>query len=129
MKVLTKASFATILCLLTAVPAYAGHPHRNDEYKDHLQQLERRIDRGVDSRELTRKEAKELNNEYRRIRRMAKEFREDGHLSRRERHRLDHELARLDDQINRYKHNNLERHRKPKYPYDHERHDDDRWGR
>lgn len=126
MKTLNKAFIVTTLCLLAAVPAYAGNPYRNDDYRERMHRLEMRIEHGIDNRELTRKEAKELQYEYRRIRSMAKEFREDGRLSRRESHRLDHAIERLNDQISQYKHNNQERHRYPKYSNEHERHDDDR---
>jgi septal ring factor EnvC (AmiA/AmiB activator) len=124
MKTLSKAFFATTLCLLTAVPVYADHPYRNDEYRERLNRIEMRIDRAVDRNELSRKDAKVLNNEYRRIHRMAKKFRDDGRLSRRERHKLDYEIERLDDQIKWYQRKNTKHHHKPKYPYGYERHDD-----
>ena len=126
MKTLSKAIFITTLSLLTVVPAYAGHLSRDDDYRERLHQLEIRIDRGVGNSDLTHKQGKALKNEYRQIRRMAKEFREDGHMSRKERHRLDHVLERLNDQIKRYKHSNRERERNLKYQYQHENHGD-RW--
>ena len=126
MKTLSKAFFATTLCLLTAVPAYAAHPYRNDDYRERMQQLEMRIECGVDRHQLNRKDAKVLHKESRQIRRMAKEFREDGHLSRRERHRLDYEMARLNDQITRYQRNDTERYRKTNYSYGYHRPDSDR---
>ena len=128
MKTMTKAFFATTLCMLIAVPAYAGHSDWEHEFRERMHRQHDRIEQGVDSRELTRKEAKVLEREYLGIRTLARDFREDGRLSRRERHRLDNELDRLSSLIKEYKHNNLERHRKPKYRYGQERHEDDRGG-
>ncbi len=125
MKTLTKAFFTTTLCLLVAIPAYAGHSDRYDGFRERMQQLDQRIEHGIRTHELSRKEAKELEQQQHRIHRLAREFREDGRLSRKERYRLENELDRLSDQITEYKHN---RHNKPKYRYGHERHDDDRGG-
>ena len=124
MKTLNKLFIAASLCLVTAVPAYADHPYRDDDLRERMHQLEMRIERGVDRHELSRRQAKELNQEYRRIRYMAKEFREDGHLSRRERHRLDHAMDQLNDQIKWYQRDHRERHHESKYPYGYDRHDD-----
>ena len=85
MKTLTKAFFATSLCLVTAVPVYAGHYERNDGFRDRMQRQQSRIEQGIDSGELTRQEAKELKKFQRRIPHLAREFREDGYLSKRER--------------------------------------------
>lgn len=128
MKTMTNAIFATALSLLIVIPVYADHPYHKVSYWEQLQRLNMRIEQGIDTRELTRKEAGELKDESRRIRRMIERFRKDGLLSRKERHQLDYELDRLSDLIIRYKHNNLERHRKPKYRDSQDRHDD-RWGR
>lgn len=131
MKTLSKALFVTTLSLLAVVPAYADNPYRNDNYRDEIKQLEMRIERGMDRHELTRDEARELKNEYRSLRHMYRDFHDDGRLSRKERHRLDHEIDRLNDQIKRYKHNHWQRQPKPKYQSEHqpERHDYDRWDR
>jgi hypothetical protein len=124
MKTMTKVIFATTLGLLLTVPAYAGHGDWEHVFRARMQSQHERIEQGVDSRELTRKEARVLEREYDRIRMLAREFRKDGHVSRKERHRLDNELDKLSGLIKEYKHNHLERHRKPKYQYEHESHDD-----
>ena len=123
MMTITKAFFATTLCVLIAVPAYAGHNDWNDGLRERMYQLDKRIEHGIKTHELTRKEAKELEQQQHRIHRLAREFREDGRLSRKERHKLERELDRLSDQITEYKHN---RHDRPKYRHDHERYGDDR---
>ncbi len=114
MKTLTKTLLAASFCLIATVPAYAGHGHSNGHSHDRLiDRLERqhvRIEDGVESRELTRKEAKILKKQQRHIRQLAREFREDGWLSKKERRILRHKLDRSSRQIREFKHSDLNRY-------------------
>lgn len=65
-------------------------------------QLQRRIDTGIRSGALTRGEADRLNDKLGRIGAMEANMRATGgHINRREKEKLDNDLARLSDDINR----------------------------
>lgn len=68
-----------------------------------------RIQQGVRSGELTRREAERLRAEQFRIRAYEARARSDGSLSRRERYRLDEMLDRANRDIYRQKHDNQDR--------------------
>jgi hypothetical protein len=68
-----------------------------------------RIQQGVRSGELTRREAERLRAEQLRIRAYEARARSDGSLSRRERYRLDEMLDRASRDIYRQKHDNQDR--------------------
>jgi hypothetical protein len=68
-----------------------------------------RIQQGVRSGELTRREAERLRAEQFRIRAYEARARSDGSLSRRERYRLDEMLDRAGRDIYRQKHDNQDR--------------------
>lgn len=114
MKTLTKTLLAASFCLIATVPAYAGHGHSyghsNDRLVDRMERQHERIEDGIESSELTRKEAKILKKQQRRIRRLAREYREDGWLSKKERRLLRHKLDRSSQQIREFKHNELNRY-------------------
>ena len=110
MKTLTITLLAASFGLIATVPAYAGHGHSYDRLYDRMERQQERIEHGIDSRELTRKEAKILKKQQRRIRRLAREFREDGWLSKRERRILRRKLDRASEQIRELKHNDLNRY-------------------
>jgi hypothetical protein len=119
MKYVRATLIALSLSLATAVPSYAGHSHR-DEYCDHKKQvyeiekrLDRqyyRIDRGIDRDKLTHKEAKNLKKRYRKIRRLSREYREDGYLSRREYKHLTHKLDKNSRLIKEYMSRGIDRY-------------------
>ncbi len=118
MQTLTKALLAASFCLIASVPVYAGHGHRQDEnhgysharlYDRMLRQYDR-IEDGIESRELTRKEAKTLRRQQRQIRQLAREFRGDGWLSKKERRILKRKLDKSSQQIREFKHNDLNRY-------------------
>jgi len=89
-----------ILGLGLALPAFA----RSSLYDLERQQM-RRIQQGIHSGQLTRKEAKVLRREQRDIRRLKRHFVRDGRVSRHERRVLRKRYARADRRIYRYKHN------------------------
>jgi hypothetical protein len=71
---------------------------------------QRRIRQGVRSDELTRREALRLERGERRIRHNEREAREDGHVTARERARLQRELNHESHHIYRAKHNRRDRY-------------------
>ncbi len=74
-----------------------------------INELQRRIDQGVHSGELTRREAVRVQTELDRIRAKRARFRADGYLGPRERQILHHELDVLEGLIYRLKHNERRR--------------------
>ena len=122
----------------TAVPSFADRYHDNDGYSrgdryretvhdkghrttdrrfaDYLDRRQtrqlRRIEQGIDSGELTPKEARRLTRQQRRIAGVEREFYEDGRYSRKERRILEAKLDKASDAIYRKKHNDrIRRHR------------------
>ena len=69
----------------------------------------RRIERGIESGQLTREEAHRLREEFHRIREDERRMSADGRLDRRERERLHEELDRLERHISYLKHNDERR--------------------
>jgi len=72
---------------------------------ERIDRAHQRIEQGVRSGALNRREANRLREEFNRVRHDEARARADGHLDRRERERLDHELDRLERHISRLKHN------------------------
>jgi hypothetical protein len=118
MKYVRATLIALSLSLVMTAPSYAGHAHRGD-YCEHkkvhkieqrLGRQYRRIERGIDRDRLTYKEAKQLKKHYRKIRRLSREYWEDGYLSRSEYKHLTRKLDNnsrlirdyMDNDINRY---------------------------
>jgi chromosome segregation ATPase len=118
MNAIYKLVTATTLSLVITGPALADHTDRQrfcdhewEERIDHrLDRQYQRIQRGIDQQSLTHKESKQLKRKHRKIRRLARDYREDGYLSRKEFKRLTRKLDRLSDRIWEYKHNELERY-------------------
>ncbi len=118
MKTLTKAVITASFCLIASVPVYAGHGQANDRLFDRLERQHERIEHGIESNELTRKEAKILKRQQRRMRQLVRVYREDGRLSKKERRILRNKLDRASYTIRDLKHNNVNR-----YVNLHRRHD------
>ena len=114
---------ATLLSIVTlgvlAMPAQAEHnPPKHDRYDRIEQRLDNqryRIRDGIDSGELTRKEARRLRKQQRYIARLKRKFMRDGYLDRYEFRELKHELNRASKRIYRMKHNG--RYRYSRYSY------------
>jgi hypothetical protein len=68
-----------------------------------------RIRNGMESGSLSRREAKRLRKDQRKIARMERRFERDGYYSRRERRAMEHALDRASRRIKRAKHNDYER--------------------
>lgn len=117
-----KNLFVAALCLCAAAPAFAGHRH--ERLHDRLDRQHIRIERGIESGELTRREARKLMKQQRRIHRLAREFYADDHLGKRERRILTQKLDRASDRIHALKHNDEYRHAGYRGGYRHRNRDD-----
>ena len=71
--------------------------------QERMEHMEKRIDRGIASRELTRREADQLREELREIRHKERRMRADGRLGQRDREILNADLDRLNRHITREK--------------------------
>jgi hypothetical protein len=103
---IAKILVASSVCLLAAAPVYAGH---GGGIGERLERQERRIEQGIRSGELTRREARALKREQRKLRSLVREFREDRLLGKRERRILTRKLDRASDNIYELKHNARDR--------------------
>lgn len=96
-----------IVCLATAGTAYAGTPRIN--HREHAQQ--QRINEGVRSGELTRREAGRLEAQQAAIRAQEAYYRRTGgHVSASERRTLNRELNSTNRRIARQKHDGQDRY-------------------
>lgn len=126
MKISNVLLFATLVALLPATAAMARGGDWN-KFDHRLDRQDMRIENGIESGELTRKEARRLRKQQRRIARLKRDFRRDGHLTRKERRTLKNELSRASKRIYRLKHNDRYRksrhrhHRKHRWPDNHGR--------
>jgi hypothetical protein len=109
MNTLVKSLLITTLGIGTALPAVADASFR--QHNGH--KLDNRIEQGVRSGELTRKEARTLRREQREIRRMRRDFLSDGRLSKWERRTLAKARKQLSKRVYRLKHND----RRVRYGY------------
>ena len=80
MKTLTLATLA----LLAMTAAAAAHDTTQDRIDRREDRQERRIEQGVRSGEITRREYRQLESEQARIREMERRAKSDGHIDRRE---------------------------------------------
>jgi len=107
MKTITQSLLLGSVVLLASLPAAAGHGH--GRIGDRLERQHQRIEQGIESGELTRREARKLYKQQRRIGNLARELRDDGRLTRKERRILQHRLDRASARIFALKHNNHQR--------------------
>lgn len=97
---------AVAMGILSATPAFAA---RAD---DRQVAQERRIEEGVASGELNRREAARLERKHHRLQHeIRRDRRDDGRLDRCERRRIERQQDRLSRQIDRQKHDRQERRR------------------
>ena len=80
---------------------------------ERMEQMERRIERGIASKELTRREAEKLREELREIKRRERRMRADGRLGQRDREILNADLDRLSRHITRERRD--DETRRPRY--------------
>ena len=114
-----KTIFLIPLLGLLAMPAIAGHGYgygddgRHHRYEHRQERQHDRIRHGIRNGELTRKEAKRLLKQQRRIAKLEHRFELDGHLDRAERRTLRRKLDAASQRIYRLKHN--DRYREHRY--------------
>jgi hypothetical protein len=127
MKTLSKTLLISSLCLLTALPVYAHDAGRHAGIKDRMERQHARIEQGIDSGELTRKEVKVLKRQQREVRHLARDFRDDDRLCKKERRKLHRQLDQVSDLIWKFKHNERTRYDKPGYRYGYNWRDEHGW--
>ncbi len=113
-------ALALVLGLSGAAPAFAHTGHERIDQRQERQA--RRIEHGIDNGSLTHREAKKLRKQQRRIRKLERKMRADGHLEKRERRTLQSRLDQASDRIYRLKHNDHRDHSHRERYWD-----DDRW--
>ena len=117
-----KTIFLIPLLGLLAMPAIAGHGYgygygddgRHHRYEHRQERQHDRIRHGIRNGELTRKEAKRLLKQQRRIAKLEHRFELDGHLDRAERRTLRRKLDAASQRIYRLKHNDRVRYYEPR---------------
>ncbi len=95
------------------MPAQAPAPHRDHEkptgFEARIHQQQKRIDDGVRTGDLTRKEAEIVQENLDKIRTVYSRMKSDGRLTEKEQDKLDKKLDRNDKMIYNKKHNAIER--------------------
>jgi septal ring factor EnvC (AmiA/AmiB activator) len=103
---------AAVLIPGLALTALTASAHSGlDRIDARLERQQARIEQGVSSGELTRKETKYLKREQRRLHKKVRKFSRDGRLSSKERRKLTAGLDRASDNIYSFKHNESSRPR------------------
>jgi len=110
MKIITKTLLASSLCMLIVVPAHAGRNHDDVRLMSRMERQHQRIDSGVASGALTRKETRKLKKQQHKTRNISRKLRKHDVLSSKKRHILNKRLIKTSDRIWEYKHNNRDRH-------------------
>lgn len=105
MKKVLKYLMAIPLALIIISPAQAHRSHDGKGIRIQMSQQSGRIEKGIQSGKLTRREARALRYEQRNVRELAWAFRQDGILSDSERHILRTKMKRVNHKIRRFKHN------------------------
>ena len=108
MKTWNRALLVSVAVLAITLPAQAA-PDRAD-FRDRLEHQQTRIERGIDSGDLTKREAGELREEHRAIRRLAEHLRADGYSWRERSRILDRKLDRTERHIRQLMQNDEVRH-------------------
>ena len=88
---------------------YPAPEHHKPEFESRIESQQRRIDQGIASGELTRKEADIVQDNLDRIRDAYSRMKSDGRLTQQEREKLDRKLDHNDKMIYNKKHNRIER--------------------
>jgi hypothetical protein len=84
--------------------------HRVVKYHGPDRVITKKINKGIRSGELTKREVKDLRREYRQIEKMKRKAWRNGHLSRRERARINHAMYDFERLLDRYLHNHRDRY-------------------
>jgi hypothetical protein len=118
-----KTIIAASIFLLVVGPVSAGYSDKHfrseQDYCDNSseyivnQRLDSqwyRIEQGIDRDRLTDKEARILKRKHHKVRRLSREYQENGYLSRKEFRVLSRKLDSVSELIREYAHNDLERY-------------------
>jgi hypothetical protein len=104
---------ATAAIAGAAAPAFA-QPNRFADWQPlsvRKTAIDQRIDQGIRSGQLTRREAMDLRNQFRGLMRLEARYESDGRLSRFERSDLEHRYDSLSDRVRFEKHDDESRYR------------------
>ena len=107
-KTILIAVAAVLVFAFLTVGAYAGNTH-DPGIRERIEEQQKRIDQGIASGQLTRREADIVQDNLNRIRTVEARMKEDGNLSPSERKRLEHMLDRNSKMIYKEKHNPIKR--------------------
>ena len=110
MKTTANTLLVSSLCMLITLPVHAGHYRDDSRFMDRIERQHERIEVGVESGELTRKEVRELKKQKQNIHNMTRKFREDDTISMKERRILKKKLDKRSALIWELKHNDRYRH-------------------
>lgn len=103
MKKLLSAVMCAVMVLSTISLGYADREDWHGGIRARIHESKQRIESGIDQGSLTKHEARRLNDELGRILERIDRMKADGHLSQREREKINHDLDRLDRDITREK--------------------------
>ncbi|WP_455217034.1 hypothetical protein [Kaarinaea lacus] len=109
-----------VLSMPAVAHQYSSFKDRNnrmDRIEQHIERQHYRIREGINSGELTRREARRLRDQQQYIVRLSQRFMHDGYLDRYEFRELQKVLEHASQQIYRLKHNHLSRYARQTYFY------------
>lgn len=107
-KMVVAASAFLIVFVLSAIAVYAGNT-KDPKIRERIEEQQKRIDQGIASGSLTRREADIVQDNLNRIRDSEARMKADGKLTPRERKRLERMLDRNSRMIYKEKHNPIQR--------------------
>jgi hypothetical protein len=110
MKKVILAVICAVFVFGTIATGYAEQGDWRGGIRSRIQESKQKIDMGIERGTLNRHEARKLNNELSRILNKIDRMKADGHLSPRERDKINRDLDRLDRDISREKHDGDRRH-------------------
>ena len=93
------------LAVVFSLPAYAHPGHDDSRFDKRFDRQHERIKAGIQSGELTKKEAGKLKKQQRKNEKLERKFSADGYLSRKERKTLEKKQDKASQKIRRLKHN------------------------
>ena len=102
-----KVLFAVMCAVMLFGMIAIGYAEREDwrgGIRTRIHEAKQRIEQGIEKGSLTRHEAKKLHKELDRILHKIDRMKEDGHLSPKEREKINHDLDKLDRDITKEKH-------------------------
>ncbi len=97
-------------CWMVAGSADLSYGQRHGSIRERIEQQQERIEQGIRSGSLTRREAAKVQKELDEVRRArARMHDDDGRISHKERERLNHRLDKVERMISREKHDSQRR--------------------